>query len=351
MLPYLTFFFPFAFLALNSHRRTNSPSLFICIALILIVFIGLRFQVGGDWYTYLGHIHSASLYTGHPLWLFVTTPEPLYAIATVLSYRLFESIYPLNILCASIFTLGLLSFCRAQREPFIALVSALPYLVLVVALGYTRQSVSIGFEMLAILFLFRRKYLRFFFSIFLATIFHKTSIILAVIFLAALKPRNNVQLFLVTLSLCGLIALSAPFFFALTDDYSSYLVEQFSSSGTLYRLLLCLIPSLIFLLKRKSISTDPVLLKTWTGFSIATLVLCALLILGLPSTIVDRMALYLIPIQLFVASELPGLRIFGLSYSLVKLLLVLYSAIFFFGWLLFATHSSAWLPYRNILLP
>jgi hypothetical protein len=69
------------------------------------------------------------------------------------------------------------------------------------------------------------------------------------------------------------------------------------------------------------------------------------------STAVDRLALYLIPLQLFVGSRLPDTRLFDLDPETWKQLLVLFSLAVLLVWLLFASHARFWLPYRNLLLP
>ena len=63
------------------------------------------------------------------------------------------------------------------------------------------------------------------------------------------------------------------------------------------------------------------------------------------STAVDRLALYGIPIQLFVWSRLPDA--IGRGTSAVTVFgSVIYSSVVLVTWLLFASHSSAWLPYQ-----
>jgi hypothetical protein len=68
------------------------------------------------------------------------------------------------------------------------------------------------------------------------------------------------------------------------------------------------------------------------------------------STAVDRLALYLIPLQIFVGSRIPDTRIFGIAPASWNQLLIVFSFAVLIVWLLFAGHSEYWLPYRNILL-
>jgi hypothetical protein len=65
------------------------------------------------------------------------------------------------------------------------------------------------------------------------------------------------------------------------------------------------------------------------------------------STAVDRVALYWIPLQLFVLSRLPDAMSQrpGLNSIWVQLV-VAYSAAVLFVWLFFASHAFAWLPYQ-----
>jgi len=69
------------------------------------------------------------------------------------------------------------------------------------------------------------------------------------------------------------------------------------------------------------------------------------------STVVDRLALHLIPMRLFVGSHLPDTRLFNISPAIWNQLLVGLSLAVLLVWLMFAVHNYAWLPYRNLLLP
>ena len=64
------------------------------------------------------------------------------------------------------------------------------------------------------------------------------------------------------------------------------------------------------------------------------------------STAVDRVALYLIPLQLFVFARLPRLAATTKTRTLVVLGIVGYYASVQFVWLNFATDSAGWGPYQ-----
>ena len=68
------------------------------------------------------------------------------------------------------------------------------------------------------------------------------------------------------------------------------------------------------------------------------------LLLVLPSsTVVDRLALYVFPLQLAVLSRVP--RALG-SEGLGRLLVIAYCFLVQFVWLNFAAHAEYWVPYR-----
>ena len=79
--------------------------------------------------------------------------------------------------------------------------------------------------------------------------------------------------------------------------------------------------------------------------SLISLGAVAALVLTPSSTAVDRLALYGMPIQLFVWSRLPDVIGRGRS-AVIVFGCVIYSSVVLVTWLLFATHSAYWLPYQ-----
>jgi hypothetical protein len=72
-----------------------------------------------------------------------------------------------------------------------------------------------------------------------------------------------------------------------------------------------------------------------------------MLFLTAATVVVDRIALYIIPLQAFVLGRLP----FALArqvggYTQLSLAVIIYSAIVQFVWLNYAVHASSWLPYQ-----
>ena len=347
MIPYLL---SWALLALNAWggaRRWGQATV-VALLLFLTLLIGLRNEVGGDWSTYLPYVDQQQ---GAPFAEIFESDELGYALLNWFGANWGGDIFLVNSLSALIFSVGLLQFCRAQPRPWLALTLAFPYLVMVVAMGYTRQGVAIGLEFLALLALERGRLLWFVAWIALAATFHKTALVLMVLPASTLNPSLRFS----QLIRLGLVALSGfGLFNALLADsidtfQSGYLDASYQSQGALIRVLLCLLPALLFLLNRRRFGLSPEPLRIWSILSLATLLASAALVLSTSSTAVDRISLYLIPLQLFIGSRLPDTRLFNLTPELWNKLLIGFSLAVMLVWLLFAATNFAWLPYRNLL--
>jgi len=257
-----------------------------------------------------------------------------------------------NTLCGLIFSIGLLQFCRAQPRPWLALTLAFPYLITVVAMGYSRQGVAIGLEMIALLALQRDRLLQFLGWIALAATFHRTVLVLLILpastLSGSLRFSQLIRLLLLIGAAYGLYtAVIAP-----DIDYyiQGYIEAQYQSQGALIRVVLCLLPALVFLSNRRRFRLPADTQRIWTLMSLLAVAAAIGLFTVASSTAVDRLALYLIPLQIFVGSRIPDTRILGIAPASWNQLLIAFSFAVLIVWLLFAGHSEYWLPYRNILL-
>jgi len=349
VIPYVLSWALLALNALGGARRWGQAKL-AALLLFFTLLIGLRNEVGGDWFNYLPYVE---IQQGAPFAALFDSDEVSYALLNWLGANWGGGMFLVNTVCALIFTLGLLQFCRAQPRPWLALTLAFPYLVMVVAMGYTRQAVAIGLECLALLALERDRLLVFLAWIALAATFHKTALVLMVLPASTLNSnlRFSQLIRLGLLATAGWGLFNSLLASSLESFQSGYLDAEYQSQGALIRVLLCLVPALGFLLARRRFGLPPQPLRIWTIFSLAAVLAAIGLATIASSTAVDRLALYLIPLQLFVGSRLPDTRLFGISPAIWNQLLVGLSLAVLLVWLLFAAHSSAWLPYRNLLLP
>ena len=351
MLPYWLLFLLFSIPALTNLRQ-SSPSIsgknwsisWRVTFIFLTFIIGLRHEVGGDWIHYFRNLEAIS-YLSLSESLLRIQGDPADSFLNWIAAQLGLGIYLVNFIYASLFSWGLLIFCRNQTRPWLALTVAVPYLTIVVAMGYSRQGVAIGLAMLGLVALENKGVLKYLIWISLAALFHKSAIILI-----PLAVFDGTRSRLLKLLGVGFI-LSLLFFLLLQDSLDrligGYIYDQYDSSGAAIRIAMNAIPAVIFLLWRRRFALSSKMLTFWSLMAWGALAFVALLYISPSSTAVDRLALYWIPLQLFVWSRFPDvIGRSGAKNSLWVYLVVGYSAATQFVWLYFATYSYLWLPYQ-----
>lgn len=348
MLPYFLIWAWIGWSALSEHQRWNQLTS-IGIWLVFTLLIGLRVEVGADWLNYLPKVEQQ---IGAPLEYPLSLTEPGYALTNWISARLNLNIFGANLICGGIFSAGLVRYCRNKPYPWLALALAFPYLAIVVAMGYSRQGVAIGLELLALLAIERDRLLQFLFWLCLASTFHAsalTMLVLPIVTIQRNMGRLSGLLRLLLLAGVGYGLFIAILSGLLAAYQEAYLEAQYHSQGALIRVALCLLPALIFLRKKHEFPIAPQQRSIYTLMSWLAVVAGISLVLSPSSAAVDRVALYLIPLQIFVGSYLPLIRLQGLSAVFWRQLLALFSFAVLSVWLSFADHASAWIPYRNFL--
>lgn len=334
MIPYLVLF---AIVALMASRARSHLGALMFLPMVLMV--GLRHEVGGDWGSYARQFNRLK---SLPFEALLDQSEPGYALLNALSASLDWGFYGTNLFSALIFTAGLWRFCRAQPLPALALAVAIPYLVTVVAMGYTRQGVAIGLGMMALLALERRQWVTFVIWVLLAASFHKTAVILLGLALAI--SGGGWWWRIPLMSAVAVVAYQSVLAASIDSFLLNYEKAGYQSQGAAIRVAMNVLPALLFLRWQRALSLTDTQRSVWRIMSLAALVSAVMLVVANSSTAVDRVALYLIPLQLFVWSRLPwrfnrlnrGMVTGILGYSLAVLLV----------WLLFAGHAFAWLPYQ-----
>jgi len=334
------------FLQAKTQQKTSTrigeywPIVMFAVALALMV--GLRHEVGGDWLNYLPSV-DASLEMNFEEGL-RSGGDPAYGLLTWLSAHLGLGIYGVNLVCAAVFSTGLIVFARNSPQPWLVLCVAVPYLVIVVAMGYTRQGVAIGLAMIGLVALQKGRLWTFAMWLFGAALFHKSALILVP--LALFSGRKS------WIALLGVLAAGVLMVVFLLLDYvdnlvAGYITDQYASSGAHVRVAMNAVPAIVFIVLRKRFGLTDAQQAFWTWMSLGALAFIPLLAISPSSTAVDRLALYWIPLQLFVLPQLPQAMGQGVGTQRQWLAVVLtYTVAVQFVWILFADNSWAWLPYR-----
>lgn len=345
MLPYWILFFIPAIGILSPVRLQSSPrKLFFWLAWFSItLLVGLRHEVGADWYNYFVYLdagRSASFLE------IIQRDDPSYYLLNWVSARVGGGIYFVNTACAAIMASGVVRFSKRQAMPWLALLVAVPYLVIVVGMGYTRQATAIGLVLLGLVSLSDAKVRSFLVWVLIGASFHKSAVV--VLPLAMLASGQNRMRNMVCI---GIICLLFGYFF-LFDSVSylwrNYVVGDYQSEGAFVRVTMNALPGLLYLTFHRRFFLGLEERRLWWWMSVLSIA-CIPLVLVF-STVIDRVALYLIPLQVFLFSRLHLItRDKNLRAVLVLGVIAYYSAVLSV-WLLFASNSFAWLPYKSAFL-
>lgn len=313
--------------------------IWIFVGAVFALLIGLRYEVGGDWFNYIPHFQATQRLSFTEV---LGENDPGYYVLNWLVAKLGGSIYTVNLFCAAVVMWGTVVFCRRQPNPWLALLAAVPYLLVVVGMGYTRQAVALGFVLLGLAALGSGRTRVFVAWVVLGALFHKSAVLLLPI--AALAASRNRLL----TALMVAVVTALTYYLLLADSaedlWVNYVEAEYQSQGGAIRVAMNLVPALLLIVYRKRLVPDLQERKLWLWIAVFAVV-CVPLV-GLSSTAVDRVALYLIPLQLFVFARLPLLAASVRTRTLIVLGTVAYYAAVQFVWLNFATHAEYWLPYQ-----
>lgn len=323
-------------------RGEHGGPLLMAAALLILVMIGFRYEVGGDWINYMWTFQLIRYETLDDV---LGMRDPAYALLNWWAHQMGANIWFVNTVCAAVFMWGLTKFVRQQPNPWLAVVAAVPYLIIVVAMGYTRQAVAIGFLLAGMAQMRdRQSMLRFGLYVAAAAVFHRSAIIiLPLVALAATKNR----LLMVAIG----AALAAILYYQFLDAdvdrlMNNYVTRDYDSQGALIRVGMNIPPAAVFLLFQRRFGLSDYERKLWRNFALGAFAALAMLLLMESSTIIDRIALYLIPLQLVVFSRMPtAFPLKGRQNSQLIVAIIGYSALVQFVWLTEAAHAHFWVPY------
>lgn len=349
MLPYWLLFAFFAFgamLAQPNLRAGRSMGVMAFGTLLLIVMIGLRDRVGVDWVNYLRAWQVAGM-KSLGAFLDFSAGDPVFYTILWSIRQLDWPFWTLNLIFSIPFVWGLVKFSRQQPNPWLAIAIAIPYLVIVIAMSTTRQATAIGFVFLALVSFRRGNNLSFIIYILVAAAFHSSAIV--VLPFAGLSLANNrfqsIALILIT-------AVAAYFTFGSTfgeytrDYFGRYTV---TSSGTIYRILMNIVPASIYLWAMRRIPFSDQERILWRNFSFLAFISVPLLYVIQSSTALDRLLLYAFPLQIMMLSWTPYLFKGRIQQIGIILVILIYLGVQQFVFFNYALNAHAHIPYRNVI--
>jgi hypothetical protein len=135
------------------------------------------------------------------------------------------------------------------------------------------------------------------------------------------------------------------------DQYGpGYLRDQYNAAGANVRVAMDVLPAAIVLLTKNKFFWSFEERSVWRTYAVLCVIAGAALPFIHSSVVIDRLAMYLIPMQIFVYSRI------GYCFGLIRrgwlmwtTAVIVYSAAVLFVWLNYAVNAGSWLPYQNYL--
>lgn len=314
--------------------------------IILLIFVGLRHEVGGDWEGYL--MIADRLRDQTFIGLF-EHGEVAFNFIVWASVHLGLDIYGANVVTTALFLFGLFKYCKKQVNPWLAIFTALPFLVIVIAMSANRQAAAIGITLLVLAGWNESSVYKKILWIFFAGMFHTS----AIIFVVFIIIDSKISLFK-KLMLSAVLFLTVTVFLSGNEAVSryenSYIVESNTNfaAGALQQIILNAFPALIFLImSRKRHFRNEI--PYWNIiFFMSVLSIILIPVSFSYSVLAARVSFYFFPVSIFFFATIP--EIFHASVKdLLKFLVVCYGFLTFALWINFANTAFAHIPYNNLL--
>lgn len=350
---WILFSLPLIGLCLSALGKAKSDFVFWVFTVIFVtLIIGLRFEVGCDWWNYLD---NQEFYDSHGLNDGLSNPNwpdarerifsaPLYEITSLVSARLSLGVLGTNLFCGVLFCIGLSMFCRVLPMPWLGWLIATPYLIVTVAMGFTAQATAVGLLLMGLAASRSGSTIPFLVSVVVGAGFHQPLIgFLPLALLLRTRPIS-LTLFSSFLTIASLLigALLAPQIIQLVQDY--VVSPRYPSAGSVLRTTMTLIPAVCLLAARRWMEPLTPLGLFFVRLSWGAPLLF-ILAFFFPSAI-DRIGIYFVPIQIFALPFLisqPVLRKYRLP--LISFIVVFFAA-YLYVWLRYGLHAYCWVPYQ-----
>lgn len=312
------------------------------VMILIALMVGTRYHVGYDWNSYRFIFWDAQ---HSSLAKSLVYGDSGYQALNWAVSHLGGKIWAVNLVCGAVFSWGLYRFAVIQPEPWLAVLVAFPYLVVVIAMGYSRQGMAIGILLAGLASLSKkRSSARFIIYVVAAALFHRTAIVLFPLALFGSTRSRAINLFLIVI----LGVFLANFFLSESvDEYvKSYIIAEYSSQGAVIRVMMSVIPALIFFVSSDRMGLDDYERRIWRNLAVASMVALIGLFVVPSTTAIDRLALYILPLQIVVFSRMSVLTRGRLPAAIA---VIFYSGLILYVWLNFADNANAWIPYRSYL--
>ena len=314
---------------------------FIFLSTFLILISSFRWNVGGDWGSYL------SLYNHTSYSYFQFNWSLTFVIINNFFALIGGGIYGVNLFIASIFYLSLYRLGKLLNfDILLILLISFSLVYFNGLMGYVRQTLCLTFLIFSIEFLFRKKnYISTLFYI-LAITSHISSIIFIPIYLFIHFKNLRNTLIIIFISV---------FLFFINNDrlifaFENFIIKGNISAGSVYRSFPLIVCCIYFFIYRKKFISENRNCNFLIDYLFFISIFLILIIFFVPSltTIADRLSFYLIIFQIFICGKFFNTIIKPLDKNYLHSVIFVSISYFLltFLWLIFGDYSIFWLDYN-----
>jgi hypothetical protein len=320
------------------------------LIIILILFIGLRNEIGPDWFTYLHKLDGLNYYSLSDVF---SSTEPAYSVLNWIGANTNTGIYLVNSLCGVFLITGIVSLGKNIGDIGLTILCSYPYLIVVVGLGLTRQSAAIGLLMCSFRLIKKNKLINYIILITLAMAFHTSAIINIIL---PIFSYCKIQLKYIT----SIIMLVFVIFILLNYTYtkeifhyyiSSFVNSDYQSKGAGIRIMIVTVSGVLYILfNKKFTNLNYRLNKYLLIYSYASL-LFPILLFNIQSSVgLDRLCLYWLPLSIVTLVSLTSCIINIYKRLILILFIIIYNLLILIVWLNYSDNKYSYMPYKSILI-
>ena len=351
--------FLFFYIELIKENKYENKKIFWTISFfILLVVLGFRHNIGGDWFQYkftIEYLPKESLRIKDAQTVKIDFIQGInfinifYYLVYILNKLNISTIYVVNLILSLFYLISLFRFCNSFKFRWLALLSTMPYLTIIVSTGYIKQALAISFLFFALDKFLKKDENKGFMPYLIFMFFsHISSAFLLII---SISKKNFKYLSL----LCFLIIII--FYDNFQEILFNYLFEyEKESKGFLFRLfvnIIYLIP-ILFLIRQKKITHNELSLTLLNIFVVISSLIFFLLYPN-TSTFLDRLNLYMLAFfPMYINLTLTNQKhIFLIKYinpKIIYLSFYIFNILYFFVWSNYGNAYEYWKYYDNIIL-
>lgn len=318
-----------------------------------IIVISFRTETGGDWDNYYRNFKIIGEFSQNKILAEagknITEISQTYLFWTLYQFSPNYGYYIYHSIAVFFGLFALYLFAKEQPYFWLTITISIPFFLIIMIMGYTRQGIALSFILIGLYYLKRFKVKNFTILTLIAATFHTSAIVMTLLAIPYIFHKN----FKYKTLLMSAIFIIAMLGISLIQDYldektKTYITSGMVSAGAMPRILInVLAASFLFYFRDRwqQVFGD---FQLWRIYALAAFATLPALLM-LPSTSVDRLALYLIPLQLAVWP-----RIIYLAKPAHRDLLAL-GILGGYGltlhvWLNYANNVYMWLPFKHLFL-